>query len=411
MPLNYTAAPSSRISKPSTRSPLNHRSKASPFSSLRRRKPISRTKAPDDLFHDSADSGDGSSNDRDTSRLPDTGVVASLSTDLALRDVAQALRYIRTNMFTPLPERAAGMSSTRIAEVLNFRRMLPPVVTVAHVHALLNAPTMADREIMELVRGGVVRKIVVPGRGGMGAGVGEGLVLVEEWERVVRENKELTEEVKQTLLTHLRANPAALTSPHSLFTPKDSITLLHAGFLTNSTQSWTTTDVFSQPSPSLLGTLTSLSSLATRSPSGSLAAVGGQNAIHNSGGSVSATATTNGSGGGEFHLALPATGAYLRLLTSARTHLLALLSKSPYREAPLTLLRERWDGGVDGNGNKKSAASSHVGVVLPGKTRKWRTFYGARFEWVLGECVGAGLVEVFETGSVGKGVRATGKKG
>jgi Serine-threonine protein kinase 19 len=101
-------------------------------------------------------------------------------------------------MFTPLPERAAGMSSTRIAEVLNFRRALPPIVTVAHVHALLNAPTTTEREVVELMREGVVRKLVVPGRE---AGVGEGLVLVKEWERVIRENKDLSEEIKRMLFT------------------------------------------------------------------------------------------------------------------------------------------------------------------------------------------------------------------
>ncbi|KAH0536535.1 hypothetical protein FGG08_006608 [Glutinoglossum americanum] len=410
MPLNYTAAPSSRISKSSTRNPLNRRSTSSPFSSHPRRKPTPRTnKSHNGPPQDSADEYDDDNGPNNTSRLPDTGVIASLSTDLALRDVAQALRYIRTNMFTPLPERATGMSSTRVAEVLNFRRALPPIVTVAHVHALLNAPTMAEREIVELVQGGVVRKIVVPGRGGMGAGVGEGLVLVEEWEKVARESTELTEELKQTLLHHLRTNPAALTLPHSLFTPKDATALLHAGFLTNSTQSWTTTDVYSQPSPSLLGTLTSLSSLATRAPSGSLAAVGGQAAILNAGGSLSTTVTTDNRGGGEFHLALPNAGAHLRLLTSARTHLLALLAKSPHREAPLSLLRERWDGGVGRPDAKTPGAAA--AAVLPGKTRKWRAFYGLRFEWVLGECVGAGLVELFETGSVGQGVRATGKKG
>jgi hypothetical protein len=44
--------------------------------------------------------------------------------------------------------------------------------------------------------------------------------------------------------------------------------------------------------------------------------------------------------------------------------------------------------------------------VLPGRTRKWKDFHGLKFEWVLAECLGAGLVEVFETGSVGLGVRA-----
>lgn len=45
-------------------------------------------------------------------------------------------------------------------------------------------------------------------------------------------------------------------------------------------------------------------------------------------------------------------------------------------------------------------------LLLPARTKKWKSFWGMRFEWVLAECMGAGLVEVFETGSVGLGVRA-----
>lgn len=99
---------------------------------------------------------------------------------------------------------------------------------------------------------------------------------------------------------------------------------------------------------------------------------------------------------------------HIKLLVDARTHLLALLKKSKFKEAPLDVLRERWDGGVvAGNGEReerKRARREFVGVA-PGRTRKWRVFHGMRFEWVLEECVGAGLVEVFETGSVGRGVR------
>ncbi|KAI9781385.1 MAG: hypothetical protein M1839_005979 [Geoglossum umbratile] len=396
MPLNYTAAPSSRITKPSTRNPLIRRS---PFSTHARRKPTQRPKSAQDNEYDDDDNDDDDLS-LPTSRLPDTGLPAPLPTSLPHPTLISAIPHIRTNMFTPLPERAAGMSSTRIAEVLNFRRALPPIATVAHVHALLNAPTATEREIAELMRGGVVRKIVVPGRG---TGVGEGLVLVEEWERVVRESRGLTEEVKQTLLHHLRTNPTALTLRQSLFTPADATSLLHASFLTSSTQSWTTTDVYSQPSPALLGTLTSLSRTAISAPSGTLAAVGGQNAIHNAGGTVGVNPANTQD---EFHLTLPAIGAFLRLLTSARAHLLALLSKSPYREAPLSLLRERWDGAVA----DPERSQRRVTDVLPGKTRKWRVFSGLEFDWVLAECVGAGLVEVFETGSVGLGVRGTGKR-
>jgi hypothetical protein len=43
--------------------------------------------------------------------------------------------------------------------------------------------------------------------------------------------------------------------------------------------------------------------------------------------------------------------------------------------------------------------------VPRGRTRWWRVFWGVEFGWVLREAVGGGMVEVFETGSVGRGVR------
>lgn len=75
---------------------------------------------------------------------------------------------------------------------------------------------------------------------------------------------------------------------------------------------------------------------------------------------------------------------------------------------PLDALSERWDGGVTANdvkAERKKLRGEFAGI-LPGRTKKWKTFYGMRFEWALEECLGAGLVELFETGSVGRAVRA-----
>jgi len=74
---------------------------------------------------------------------------------------------------------------------------------------------------------------------------------------------------------------------------------------------------------------------------------------------------------------------------------------------PLDMLRERWDGGIAAN-DEATKAKRYRGEwkgVLPARSRKWREFWGLRFDWVLDEAVGSGLVEGFETGSVGKGVR------
>lgn len=187
MPLNYSAAYSSRITKTRTKSPLLRRSASSPFAALSRCKPLQRSESKPEAIHDEDDLfGD---------RLDDAGLVVSLATDLSLRDVAQAIQYVHTHMFDQLPERG-GMNSTRIAEVLNFRKSLPPIVTIAHVHAMIGSPTAVEKEIAELTKAGVIRKLVVPGRGVGGASVGEGLVLAKHWEHMVAEASDLADDLK-----------------------------------------------------------------------------------------------------------------------------------------------------------------------------------------------------------------------
>lgn len=118
--------------------------------------------------------------------LPDLGLSKYIPQTTPVQNVPQAIRYIQTTMFDELPASRSGMSSTRVAEVLRFRRALPPLASVAHVHTLLDAPTSTEREIVELVKAGMVRRVVVPGRDGDAAGVGDCLVLTEVWEGLVR---------------------------------------------------------------------------------------------------------------------------------------------------------------------------------------------------------------------------------
>lgn len=184
MPLNFSAARSSRITKkPQHKNPLLKRSSSSPFSSLNQRKPIKRSfSKPETALDDDEDFfGD---------RLEDVGLVKSLATDLSLRDVAQIIQYVRSHMFDALPE-SGGFNSVRIAEILNFRKSLPPTATVAHVHAMTTSPTATEREIAELVKGGVVRRTVIPGRGAGGSSIGDGLVLFKDIEGQVKETKGL----------------------------------------------------------------------------------------------------------------------------------------------------------------------------------------------------------------------------
>ena len=317
---------------------------------------------------------------------------------MTLRDVAQAISHIRDKMWSRIPEQRAGMNSTRIAEVLNFRASLPPIVTVAHVQALLNSPTTVEREIAELTRGGAIRKVVVGGRGSLG----EVLILARDLDNMVLKSV-LDEELKQNFITLLHNHPTALKLPRSQLSDDEAKMLVHAGFLTSSTSPWTATDVFSRPGDGSRGTMTSLNSIS-KAASGSMAAVGGEGAVHAAGGSGGGVMLPST---GDYTVALPTTGPFLKLLSSGRAHLLSLLSKSKFREAPESLLRQRWDGGIEANDAASSARQNRGELgVLPGRTRKWKQFYGITFEWVLEECCGAGFLEVFNTGSIGRGVRA-----
>ena len=156
------------------------------------------------------------------------------------------------------------------------------------------------------------------------------------------------------------------------------------------------------------GNLSALASAGTRAPTGSVAAVGGAGAVHAVGGTgVGASRQGDQDDAHSLSFSLPSVGLYLRLLAAAREHLATLLSKSRYREAPLDLLRERWDGGVASEERPKLSKGLQASVP-PARTRKWKQYYGIRFRWILEECFGTGAIELFETGSVGIGARVPG---
>ena len=188
MPLNFSAAHSSRIKKKSQHQPpLLRRSASSPFTDYGRRKPVQRSKSKtegiddeDEFFED---------------RLSDVGIVKTLATDLNLRDVGQTIQYIHSHMFDALPG-SGGFNSTRIAEILNFRKSLPPIVTVAHIHALIPSLSATEREIAELINGGILRKLVTPGRGTGGSSVAESLILTKDLRRILGEAQGLNEDLK-----------------------------------------------------------------------------------------------------------------------------------------------------------------------------------------------------------------------
>ena len=373
------------------------RTKASGSSSAapgRRKAPVRQSggqEDEEDYFHD---------------KLDDYGLVKALATDLNLRDVVQAMRYIRGRMFEEIPQAGAGMNSTKIADVLNYRATLPAVTTTGHVQALLASPTAVERETVELMRAGTLRRIVVPRRGA----IGESLILSADLEKMVGSAASLDAATREKFLGWLGSNTTAQVMPRGAngLSGKEMDDLVREGFLTAQHSGLQAAGKFSRPEDRY--TMISLETVA-RAAAGSIAAVGGADAIHAAGG-------TGAGGGGvagrpdqggviSLSLAVPGNGSFLKLVAASLEHLQFLLEKAPFREMPESDLHERWDGGIVGDKEASLAKKSRgeFAGVLPGRTKKWRDFHGLSFHWVLEEAVGAGLVEVFETRSVGRGVR------
>ena len=314
------AAKSSRVTKTKAPSSLRRSGSGSPFSSFSRRKPGRAKSKKSEALEDNDFEDD----------LEDAGLVANVATDVAVRDTAQAIACIQGRMFSAIPEERSGMNSVRIAEVLNFRKSLPPIVTVAHIQALLNAPTKVEREIAELVTTNVIRKIVVQGRGTMG----EVVVLMKDVEDMITASGGLTEDVKNEYISVLRKNPSAPKLSRTMLPQDSAKQLFQAGFLTSATPSWTPADIYSSPGDGLRGTLTSLAAIQ-RAAAGPSAAHRGDNV---SGGAVHAA---GGTGGGitrsstddvDFSISVPNIGSYLKLLTASRSRLISLLSRSRFRD-------------------------------------------------------------------------------
>ncbi|KAL5087248.1 hypothetical protein Trisim1_007985 [Trichoderma cf. simile WF8] len=362
---------SNRVRKPSRPSPARQSSTSTAKASSQSPRKTKRPAAKSDLDAEFQD------------KLSDVGVVKLLQEELTLRDVVQAMRYVRNGMFTPVPP--TGFKSTRSAEILNYRLTVPPIVTLGHLNAILTSPSKVEREVVELSRSGVLRKVRVERRGGMG----EALIETSDLEAMVRKTG-MSEGAKEQFLEFLKKNPTAQTLPRGAVTHAQTDELVRAGFLTSSLKAAPGTTLHVRPEDRT--TLTSIHHVS-RFASGSVSAVGGQNVLHLAGGSGGAPTLTGSSlassEASDFRIAVPGHGRYLKLAEGAVDWLRELLDKTRWGEAPEVWFRERFEGGG-----------------LYGT--RWKDFWGVEWEWVLGQAVGLGIVEVFETGSVGRGVRGLG---
>ncbi|KIW17842.1 hypothetical protein PV08_05037 [Exophiala spinifera] len=400
MPLYLTAAHSSRVSKPAQRSTSNNsstrRHSASPFANIPRTKAsASRAKSLSETLDDGDD---------DEQWLETTGkVLPTLSVDGA-KDVLSAMQHARATMFAALPDRA-GMNSVRIAEVLNFQKNLPAIVSLAHVHAVVSASSKTERQLATLQAAGKVRKLRIAGRGNDISGTSEVLITMNDLQLLLEQSR-VAAEVTSDFCNLLLRQPRATSIPAQALPASHVTALTRTGFLVSASLSGSRN--LSLAGSSLVGM-----EKISRAASGTPNAVGGEAAFENLGGTGGAKRPTSGAQstlGGDLTLSVPNLGPYLRLLNAGRAHLLELLGKSKYKEGPLYLLREKWDGAVDSDNRVSSAKRlrGEFSSVLPAKTKKWKDLYGLNFDWVVEECLGAGLIELFETKSVGLGIRSLG---
>ncbi|KAJ2905124.1 putative sulfate transporter family protein [Zalerion maritima] len=315
-------------------------------------------------------------------------------------------------------------------------------------------PAALEREIAELRANGTIRKVEIPrkrrgqGRGaGMGGtgttgGVGvnmrrrrneggnaEGLIMMSELEKLVREK--VSPETAEAWGGWLRVNPMALSvtvgtgsgsgsgfsgekegahAPSPAITTAQADELVRKGFLTadHGDGMIDVEEIYGNRAADR-GTLLSMAAVG-RGLTAEEAGVPGVDP-------TTALATASAARKSIMHaeevlrIAVPGHGTLLRISDAAVDRLVQLLGKTQHREAPESLLRERWDGGsvngdrVAGWKQKRHGRTVANPGTMPHRTRKWKEFYGLGFDLVLLEAVGEGTVEVFDTGSVGRGVR------
>ncbi|KFH44972.1 hypothetical protein ACRE_041850 [Hapsidospora chrysogenum ATCC 11550] len=397
---------SNRIRKPSR--PAPSRSTASSPSSSPSKKP---PPPPPSSSSSSSSSARKSRKDRNNAnhgeseadlfedKLDDEGTARLLAEELTLRDVIQSMRYIRAHMFTPVPER--GIHSARTTELLRYRAATPPIVTVGHLTAVLGVPpTRAEREAADLMRRGVIRKVRLDRRGWQG----EAFIETSDLEDMVRDEPTgLPDETREGFIRFLRENPTIQTihvPGSSGLSDSQADDLVRAGFLTSSIHAGGSSTLHVRPAERT--TLTSIQRVS-RHASGSLFAVGGPNALHLSGGggggasspnlahhtSYSSPSSSSPSSSAELRISVPGHGRYLKLAAATVDWVREALGKTKWGEGPESWLKERFEGG---------------GLYGP----RWKEYWGVEWEWVLGEAIGLGSVEIFETKSVGRGVRALG---
>lgn len=191
MSLDLTGSHSSRIRKAGATPLAGRRSSSSLFASLARRKAGQQTQTHSIVTKH--DQHDGREDDHDIRISPNpagktldvSGKLISWAPNSPEDGVLEAISHAQSTMFGEIALRA-GMNSTQIARTLNFQKGLPPILSIAHIHALVNASTRTERQIAKLLTSGHIRKLSISGRGNDISGLAEFLLLSTDLEEQIR---------------------------------------------------------------------------------------------------------------------------------------------------------------------------------------------------------------------------------
>lgn len=218
-------------------------------------------------------------------------------------------------------------------------------------------------------------------------GMGEALIELKDLEGMLGRSG-VKSGTRTKFTDFLHGNPTSQVLNKGVLDRSEVDDLVRAGFLTSSTHVDPGSTLHIRPEDRT--TLTSIQRVS-QFASGTVSAVGGRNAIHLAGGGGGAPTLTHATSPSTtpYRISIPGHGRHLKLAEAAVDWVREALSKTKWGEGPESWLRERFEGGGLYGG-------------------RWKEFWGVEWEWALGEAIGLGVVEVFDTGCVGRGVRALG---
>ncbi|KAK9369377.1 serine-threonine protein kinase 19 [Lipomyces kononenkoae] len=79
-----------------------------------------------------------------------------------LSDITIGIKTVLSRMWDAVPDTGTRLNRDGIAELLRFRKSIPPIVMISHLHALFPSdPTFIERELQHVAEEGLVRKMVV----------------------------------------------------------------------------------------------------------------------------------------------------------------------------------------------------------------------------------------------------------